>query len=138
MVKRAILIEVIVFALAGNPSAALATSIDDIEITHKMRGTCEQHDQYSSSIGLTRVYSYLDDGTFTEYGERTEGTRASRYVVSGTWRIQDRLIHYEILSSTHPGIPVGYKNVNRITRIDEKTVVMDTPQGRSVVCRRMK
>lgn len=128
------LLGAIVVAIASNQPAALAMLIDDIEITRKMHGTCEQRDQYSPDVRLIRTYTYSDDGSFTEQGERIEGTHTDRYNVSGRWRVRDRLIHYEILSSTHPGIPVGYKNVNRVARIDAKHVVMDTPQGRSVMC----
>lgn len=131
-IKYMKLLRVIVAVVAGNQSVTFAMSIDDIEIAHKMQGTCEQRDQYGSNIRLTRTYTYSGDGSFTEHGERIDGTRANRYVLVGTWRIRDRLVHYEILSSTHPGVPVGYKNVNRVTQIDAKSVVMDTPQGRSV------
>lgn len=121
--------------LTGSLSAARDAPMDDAAIRGKMIGTCVQKDQYDSGVSMIRVYTYSVDGTFTDHGERTEGSRVDHFKVSGTWRIENGNIHYEIGSSTHPGVQPGYKNVNRIVGIDREAVAMDTPQGKRVVCR---
>lgn len=110
------------------------SSHNDAEIKSKMLGTCLQVDHFSSGIKLSRVTTYLLDGTFTEHGVRTEGSLANKYTVTGYWIIENGRVHYKIHSSTHPGVAAGYKNVNRIVKLDETAVVMVTPQGRRVVC----
>lgn len=121
--------------LTGSLSAARDAPLDDATIRSKILGTCVQKDQFDSGVSMIRVYTYSADSTFTNYGERTEGSRVDHFKVSGTWRIDNGNIHYEVRSSTHPGVPPGYRNVNRIAGIDRNAVIMDTPQGRRVVCR---
>ncbi len=121
--------------LTGSLSAARDAPMDDATIRSKMLGTCVQKDKFDPGVSMLRVYTYSVDGTFTNYGERTEGSRVDHFKVSGIWRIDAGNIHYEVRSSTHPGVQPGYKNVNRIAGIDQDAVIMDTPQGRRVVCR---
>ena len=121
--------------LTGSLSAARDAPLDDATISSKILGTCVQKDQFDSGVSMIRVYTYSADSTFTNYGERAEGSRVDHFKVSGTWRIDSGNIHYEIRSSTHPGVQPGYKNVNRIAGIDREAVFMDTPQGKRVVCR---
>ena len=132
---HALQLEVMAIILAGSLSVAHDAPMDDAEIRSKMYGTCIQHDQFDSGVSMNRIYTYSADGTFTDRGERTEGSRVNHFTVAGTWRIDNGKIYYEVRSSTHPGVPPGYKNVNRIASIDQETVAMDTPQGRRVVCR---
>lgn len=109
--------------------------MDDAHIRDKMVGTCLQLDQFDSGVSLRRLTTYSANGTFTEHGKRTERQQVNYYTVAGSFRIEKSTIYYEVLSSSHPGVPVGYKNVNRIANIDDEAVIMDTPQGKRVVCR---
>lgn len=106
----------------------------DVELKNKLQGTCIQTDIFPSGIQLHREITYSANGTFSEHGKRTEGKRTNQYIVSGTWKISEGNIHYEILASSHPGVSVGFKNVNRVVSLDSVSVVMDTPQNRRVVC----
>lgn len=132
-------IKMILNRIAVIPLAALSfgcdAPLDDAKIRSKIVGTCVQHDQFDSGIKLQRSTTYSANGTFTERGERTEGPQVNHYTVAGSYRIEKSTIYYEVLSSSHPGVPVGYKNVNRIVGIDDEAVTMDTPQRRRVVCR---
>jgi len=108
--------------------------MDDVHIREKLVGTCLQLDQFDSGASLQRLTTYFANGTFTEQGKRMEGRQVNHYTVAGLYRIEKGMIYYEVLSSNHPGIAVGYNNVNRIADIDDKSVAMDTPQGKRVVC----
>jgi len=110
-------IEVMAVILAGSLSVAHDVPMDDAEIRSKMLGTCIQHDQFDSGVTMNRIYTYSADGTFTDRGERTEGSRVDRFTVAGTWRIDNGKIYYEVRSSTHPTLKGSNVNVKGVSTL---------------------
>lgn len=113
-------------------------SADEAQYQKEIIGSWQERDVLETGVVLQKTFTFSPDGKFEVAAKRIEDEKTSSYKSEGTWVIQDQILHYTILHSTHPKIPSGYQYTNKIIKINEKEILTESPEGKQTTAYRIK
>ncbi|MBL1140423.1 MAG: hypothetical protein HND53_00135 [Proteobacteria bacterium] len=82
-------------------------------------------------------YSFFDDGKFLININQIKDDEKKSYKVSGNYKLEKDILKYEATESTHPDVPVGQKDWNKILFLHEKVIVTESSKGKLTVSKRI-
>lgn len=109
---------------------------EDAEYRQRILGNWFQTQRFSTEVIIEREFTYRPDGTYESYAKRFDKEQVYKYQTKGRWKIENGILSYTILDSTHPRIPVGYKSRSRIVRISNTEKVVQDANGQRIVSNR--
>ena len=81
---------------------------------------------------------FSSDHTFTlKTVHRSTGPELMTYLAKGRWHVVNDSISFDVEISSHPGIPVGTRDWNRILQVSEFEIITESKNGKVTVARRL-
>jgi uncharacterized protein YcfL len=109
----------------------------DTEYRQRILGTWFQEQRFPEGVVIERTFTYHSDGTYDSSANRIDKQRIDPYRTKGRWKIENGVLSYTILESTHPRIPVGYESSSKIVRISSTEKVVEEADGQLTTSRRV-
>lgn len=88
-------------------------------------------------VSYEEFYSFFENGKFLININETNKGGIKKYKISGTYKLNDNILYYEAVDSTHEKFLKGKKDWNKILFLNEKIAVTEGSKGQIVMSKRI-